>query len=242
MANAYSLDLELSSSQYAYIADGDQTGLDISGDITFEGWVKLEQLPSTAGTAFVMASKWNATVSQEYLFFFGSDDKFSLYYDTTTTTPTLIQSDAVGVDGDDVGEWVHFAAAVDVSAKTAALYKNAGLIASSLTSGDTTSIESGAASFAIGANFSSGSSTNYFDGKVDEVRIFSDIRSAGEILANVEKTTGFAVGTDDLVDIWRFENGYSSLSGNNDLTKAGSPDPVFSTDVPFTEGNFLAFL
>ena len=54
MANTYSLDLELTSSQYAYIADGDQTGLDITGDFTYEMWIKLEQLPSTAGASFLL--------------------------------------------------------------------------------------------------------------------------------------------------------------------------------------------
>ena len=51
MWNRYSLDLELSSSQYAYVADNPE--LSITGDITIEAWIKLEQLPSTAGTAFV---------------------------------------------------------------------------------------------------------------------------------------------------------------------------------------------
>jgi hypothetical protein len=42
--NTHSLDLELSSSQYAYITDANQTGLDITGDFTIEAWIKLNRL------------------------------------------------------------------------------------------------------------------------------------------------------------------------------------------------------
>ena len=43
-ANTHSTDLESGSSQYWSITDASQTGLDITGDFSIEGWVKLESL------------------------------------------------------------------------------------------------------------------------------------------------------------------------------------------------------
>ncbi len=56
-SGAASLDFELSSSQFAYITDASQSGLDLSSDFTIEAWLNLEQLPSTAGTSFAIVSK-----------------------------------------------------------------------------------------------------------------------------------------------------------------------------------------
>ena len=41
-ANTHSIDLEVDSSQALTITDGDQTGLDITGPITMEAWIKPE--------------------------------------------------------------------------------------------------------------------------------------------------------------------------------------------------------
>jgi hypothetical protein len=42
-----SLDLERSSSQYAYITDGSQSGLDITGDLSISLWAKFESALGT---------------------------------------------------------------------------------------------------------------------------------------------------------------------------------------------------
>lgn len=47
MANTYSLVLNSGSSQYAYINDASQTGLDLSGDFTFEAYVNPESAPGS---------------------------------------------------------------------------------------------------------------------------------------------------------------------------------------------------
>ena len=52
-------DLEVASTTYFSITDGSQTGLDITGDITLAGWVKLESTPPDGGSAgvYVIAAK-----------------------------------------------------------------------------------------------------------------------------------------------------------------------------------------
>ena len=146
--------------------------------------------------------------------------------------------------GGDVGTWAHAAVSVDVSlGESASFYKNGSPVAETLdTDNNATSIDDNVSDFAIGARESTSTYGNFFDGLVDEVRVWNDIRSAAEILANYNKElTGSEAG---LVGYWKLNNDYtdSQSSGNNDLTATGSP--VFSTDVPFVgaEGAFLPFL
>src|SRR3990172_1052049 len=102
MANTKSLDLELSSSQYASIADASQTGLDITGDISVVAWIDLEELPSTATTDFTIIGKWtSASGKRSYLFWIESgDDKLYFRYsddgEFTSAVTTLVSTTALG--------------------------------------------------------------------------------------------------------------------------------------------------
>lgn len=232
MANTHSLDLELSSSQYAGIVDGSQTGLDITGDITMEMWIKLEQLPSTAGTRFGFISKFDEGASQiSYRLESGTADKVEFFYsaDGNTTGWTRIITDNAIFDGGDVAAWVHLAVSVDVSAKTMVVYKDTVAdVGGNTTTGTDTSIFNGTADFQIGAI---SASAIYSDMKVNNARIWSDIRTSGEISSNWKTvlTSG-----DNLQGSWYNIDSHNDLTSNgNNLTAVASP--VFATDVPFVE-------
>ena len=226
MANTHSIDLELSSSQYLSIADGSQTGLDITGDISFEAWVKVEQLPSTAGSAFNLIAKDDVSSSRAYSLFIDSDDKLKVYYFQNNSTFTSIFSDAAIVVSGDVGSWVHIATTVDVSAQTAVMYKNSSSVGSTPQTTNATSIQNSTAVFTIGAN---GSPSNYFDGLIDEVRVWDDIRTSQEISDNYKQE--ISGGSANLQGYWQFNNDLlDQTTNNNDLTNNGSA--TFSTDIP----------
>lgn len=225
MANTYSLDLERTSSQYAYIADASQTGLDVTGDISIEVWIKLEQLPSTVSGTFTVLQKFDVAGQNSYAFQFQSDNKIYCYYSNDGTNATTLASDAAFVEAGDVGVWRHVAMAVNVAAKTAVAYKDGVAKAVSSLGGTATSIYNGTSVFKIGG-------PNFFDGLIDEVRVWSDIRTEAEIIANKDKQL---YGNEaNLVGYWRFNNNYEDFTANNnDLTSSGSP--VFSTSVPFVD-------
>ena len=184
MANTHSLDLELSSSQFAERAD--TASLSITGDFSIECWVKLEQLPSTATTIFSLVTKRESDTNESWIFNISTSDKLALIFsqDGTTGDRTNVGSDAAVVTAPDVGSWVHLAVTVDVSVPTVTLYKNGAAIASTAASADAVAMFDGNAAIRVGATDTT--EVLFFDGKIDEIRIWDDIRSAGEISANYQ--------------------------------------------------------
>lgn len=230
-ANSHSLDLELTSSQYASRAD--TASLSITDDISFSAWVKVEQLPSTAAGSFSICSKGdNGAGTESWVFYITSADKLSLIWssDGGSINRTIFTSDATVLAGGDVGSWVHFAVAADVGAKTATMYKNGASIASTKTTDLASAIYDGNGSTAIGC-LPAASPTFFMDGMMDEVVITSDIMTSTEIgflYAGWDATQK----VNNIAAYWKLNNDYTDSSGNgNTLTASGSP--VFSTSVPF---------
>lgn len=246
MSNTYSIDFELSSSQYGKA--NDNAYVSITGDITIELWMKLEQLPSTAGTQFTVVNKSDAQASnlRSWYTSIGTDDKFYVFYsaDGTSTNQTIIATDAAFAVGGDVGAWVHGAISVDVSAKTGTFYKNGSSVATSYVSGTDTAIHDNASNFTIGCIDSLSTARLFFDGKIDEVRLWDDIRTAQEISDNYQNE--IARNEAGLVGYWKFNEGTGTSvidSSTNSTTLTLVNTPAWSTDVPFRKaaGNSMFF-
>lgn len=226
--NTYSLDLEFDDSQYAYITDAAQTGLDITGDISVECWYRAESI----GVYRALVSKITTDdAKRSYRFFVNASGLvgFEYYSDGTATPRTLGYSTAAIVSS--TGTWYHLAATADVSGADVIIYKNGSAVATTQNPTTATSIYNGTCSFNVGASGDAGVDTaQYADGLIDEVRVWNDVRSAAEISANYQtQLTGAEAG---LVGYWRFNNDYlDETSNNNDLTAVNAP--VFSSTVPF---------
>ncbi len=241
--NTHSLDLELSSSQYASRAD--TASLSITGDLTAECWIKLEQLPSTAGTDMTLVAKWetDSNLRSYILFFDQATDKLSIAWSSDGTNVSQAITDAAFAVAGDVGKWVHIACSLDVSGKAAVMYKDTVSVGVGAGSGTQTAIHNNASKFAIGTNSIVAGATSFYDGLIDEVRMWNDIRSSGEVSANWKKEL---VGNEaGLVGYWKLNDDYtdSQTSGNNDLAATGSP--VFTRDVPFpiaVKGGYTYFM
>jgi len=223
MANTHSLDLESSSSQYASIDDASQTGLDITGDLTLECWVKFESL--AGGTYPALISKVGTTANtQAYVFVYqATEQKLYLQIRNAASSALTQITHSVALS---TGTWYHVAVALDVSVPSAKFYVDAVEYTGSVDSSNATDILNSSAPFAIGAVSNPG---QYFDGLIDEVRVWNDIRTAQEISDNYDlELTG---SESNLVGYWKLNNDYTDETSNgNDLTASGSP--VFSTTVP----------
>lgn len=177
------MDYELSSSEYSYAADS--ASLDLTGDMSFAGWFKLEQLPSTAGTIFNILAKWgDGAGEQGYRFYLSTADKLVMEYSSSgfyaSTGCQGASSSAVVVSGD-VGNWVHLAMTVDVSSRTFVAYLNGQAVTTTNTSGTATSIDLNGNRMGVGAKNADGTANQFYDGVIDDLALFGRILTTAEV-------------------------------------------------------------
>ncbi len=222
-ADTHSADLEKDSSQYLSIADGSQTGLDLSGSLTLEAWVKLESQPVNGGSEMAIIDKFDGdNNARSYaLRYVSVSGTYKLRLHTSSAGNTNTETDVAATLPN--GEWHHVA--VSKSGSTATFYVDGVSVGSG--SADS-SIYNGSATFAIGATVGN-SADGFFDGLIDEVKVWNVARSGSDILTDKGgESSGSETG---LVGYWKLNNSLSdSTSDGNTLTNNNSA--TFSTDVP----------
>lgn len=131
---------------------------------------------------------------------------------------------------DPTGQWNRFSIAWDASDSKAYFYRNGDLLGTR--TGALTAIHDNTSIFGLATYVSSGgSNTDFYDGLMDDVRVWNDIRTASEIMNyNREVLTG---SEGNLVAYYKLDSAVtdSQTSGNNNLTANNSP--TYSTDIPF---------
>ncbi len=230
----YSLDLELGSNQYASISNASQTGLNLSTKGTIEAWVNFESLPNN-GIYQNIVSKDAGGTNRSYSFrLFNSSGTYrleGLVYDGGNFDLYSYNWTPI------VGVWYHVALTIDVgnpSATTFEFFINGVSVGNgtAIVNNNLSAINNSTASFVIGRQDGIAS---YFDGLIEEVRVWNDVRTQAEIATNMF-TKLVPANEANLVGYWRFENDYlDETANNNDLTSSGSPVFVSTPDsVPFT--------
>jgi len=158
-------DFELSNSEYLSITDGSQSGLDVTGDITFGLWYK----PETVGIQASLIGKS------------GTSKGYNLQARTDNTVLCLSSSDGSAFDGQffstttlTISTWYHIVCRI--SSTTMTIW----IDGTQETGSDTTngSINNSTAVFMLGAN---DAPTNFTDGLVDDAFIFSEALSEAQI-------------------------------------------------------------
>lgn len=225
--NQGSLSVSRGTAQHLAIADGDQAGLDLAGDFTIESWVKpASQIPP--GQEYVLLSKWNSIPSEKaYLF---------AYYHNGLT-PTLAASISPNGLSDSkdvliphalpVGEWNHVAMVFKAAEGVVEFFVNGASIGSR---GGLASTINSSTNSPVQIGTRQGLGVTAFDGRLDDVRVWSIARTEAEIRDDYRKSL---VGTEPgLVGYWRFDSNAVDATGNhNDLTPVNGAS--FVSDAPF---------
>jgi len=223
--NTKSIDLERDNSQYAYITDAAQTGLDVTQNISVEAWIKKE---SDTGSPLIIVGKGTSDPGLWRFYEFNNHLQFRWWNDAGKGCGYITDNHVIA----NTAQWYHVAATVDITNKVIVMYVDGSSVAVTKDLDEASSGGSGNSTgkFGVGATNLDGTPAWFFDGLVDEVRVWSDIRTSTEISDNYNKQL---VGNEaNLVGYWQFNNDYLDLtSNNNDLTVVNSP--AFSTDVPF---------
>jgi hypothetical protein len=214
MPATHSLDLEKSSSQYAFIADASAPNLEISGSQTWEAWFKTEDL--TTNNQHLIAKYTSGTIKRIFI-----------------RTTGFMNCSLAGLSGTDnvessraflINIWYHVAMVYSSVDSKLYLYINGELDNSVSASGSATDTNG---EFAIGRLGGTGG-TNHFDGLIRNVRVWNVARTQQEIRDNMNIDTPSGTG---LQGNWILNNAYTDSSGNGyTLTPSGSP--VFSTTYP----------
>ena len=177
------VDFEEASSQYYTISDGSQTGLDITGDLSVSVWIKLEQLPSVAGSetfSFFTKDPVNGADRGMFWDILFTNNKMRFGYEDDASDSTRAESN-IAFTSSDVGKWIHTAVTVDVSSATINFFINGVNTGSTYTSQLATSIKNTTAPFDIGANYNNNSRKDFFDGMMDDFAIFDRLLTDAEI-------------------------------------------------------------
>jgi hypothetical protein len=204
-ASTMAVDLDTVDDDYLYAADS--ASLSVTGDFTAEAWVKRSS--DSSGEYPNILSKYDTGLNKrsfsfridvsDHLQLLISDDGTSAggHYAFITSTTTVKVADG----------WTHVGVSYDASAGSGQFYKDGSPIESG--SGLPNSIDDNATQATIGCYLNSGSPGFTFDGVIDEVRLWNDIRSDAEISNNYNRElTGKEAG---LVAYWPFDSIVSAI-------------------------------
>jgi hypothetical protein len=157
----------------------DSTSLSITGDLTIECWVNFESTPSSGNYMFFVAKSDGTQAGNSYSFgLHNNGGTLRLYHEIGDGTDTV----GVGVNWTpSAGTWYHVASVYDSSTPDVTFYVD-GSTQGSAQSTTQTAIQDVDTGLTLG-NYT----TDYLDGKLDDVRIWNDVRTSDEISNNYQK-------------------------------------------------------
>lgn len=241
MANTHSLDLELSSSQYAYAADS--ASLSVTQSLTIECGVNFESLTSVDQIIHTFVAKYDAdNNARSYAFGMRhSGGVLNLYMNISSDGQINANNLKLIPWTPSTATWYHVAWVYDHTVPSYIAYVN-GVKQGNTQTPQSTSIHNNNSQLRIGAFQVADPSAYLLDGKIDEVRIWNYARTAGQILEFKDKQIN--IPQTGLVACYNLNNALTDTSGNtNTLTLVGSPS--FSTTIPtltdFPSGGSLFF-
>ncbi len=218
-------DLESGSSQYFTVADN--ATLSLTGNLTLTAWIKPESV--TTSTAFDIIGKFDGANESYQLTQFG--DEVRLYIDSSSN---YVETTATNLA---TGTWYQVTGTYEAKSGTAKIYVN-GALQTTTTSGTIpTSIADDAGKFHIGAEDSTGGAGSYYDGLIDEARVYK--RTFTPVQARQFYTWGPSPA-----GYWNFDEntGTSTLYDRSGNSNTGTMTNVAATAwVPGKYGGALQF-
>ena len=196
-----------------HVEISDNNLLDLAGDHTLETWFRHDG----ASGYRVILSKYSGSWPPNYMLYLDGGD-IDFYNGATISGPSI-----------SANEWTHVAIVRDASSGIT-MYVNG----SSVATGGAGSSPANSGKLYIGSR----GDTYHFDGMLDEVRIWNDVRTATEISDNYK--TPLSGSEANLVAYYKFDDNLNDSSGNN-LHGTGSGDIGTYSESTATAGDPLVF-
>ncbi len=168
-------DFERDNSQYLKIESYEAVGLNFGLSFTLAGWIKRE----STGSDMVLVSKYDyGTNDRAYRLMINSDNNLRLIVSPDGTYNSAYSAIG-GATLTSANDWYHIAAVFDAGAQTFKIYLN-GILDAELNVTYNTVFQS-SAPFVVGADMNNGQAADFYDGLMDDWRVYSRALSATEI-------------------------------------------------------------
>lgn len=219
-------DLEASSSQY--YSKSSPNGMTFTDDFTVSAWIKLESYPTQGSITgrYNGTSGWNFYINSAGQVVLGGNNGGSSNFSAVTSYASL-----------PLNKWVHVAAQLDMSTFTATtttsyvMFDGVDVAASVARGGTNPTALVQAGNLGVGSI----NATNFFDGKIAQVAIYSAKVPQATIKASMNQT--LSGSETSLISAYSFNNSINDLSANaNNLTAQGSAVAT-DTDSPFANSS-----
>lgn len=215
------------SSQYAFIAPENQSGLDVGGNLSLDTWVKFDSFPSNFN--YHLISRWDNAPGH---------GTYRLYAYDPGNGSKLLGIDIVraNLSGDDACEktislspnvWYHLVGTWNNSTHAMNLYQNGSNVGSC--TGTQPMVSGRSDEFDIGAFYLNPSHIALMNGLMKDTRVWSKELTSSEVSSLYNSPS--SVSTTGLVSWWKFNGNANDSTGTNSLTTVNSP--TFQADSPY---------
>lgn len=201
-----------------HVVIADDPALDFTAAYTIEAWIRPDSFSWLGG----IVSKYHSKSANGFTLRLGGTENFrGIGFDGLETADDLLTA----------GQWVHVAAVNDNGART--LYLNG--VQQDLT-GTAISVVANEEPLMIGVDFGNGSTPRFFDGRIDEVRIWDTARTESDIRSGMNRIldgdeSGLVAyyrmdaisGTDVTDETGKGHHGVATYMNDDDRVASGAP-------------------
>ena len=175
------------SDQYLTIADGAQSGLDITGNLTLAFWINFSSYNGSTGYMPLGKADFVAADTRAYYIEFNISGSNKFDFEAGDGSSSVRQ----GVSwSPSTGVWYHLAVVYTTAAGSVKFYVD-GVQQGATQTGFPTSIANTSAAFQIGAGLD-GAQSYFINGMIDEVGVWARALSGAEITALYNSGAGLA--------------------------------------------------
>ena len=192
---------------------GAAASVKITGDLTLEAWVAIDNNPATRHT---IISRYETTNNdRSYAMEISANKTHFLYCSEDGTWTVGNRTEAADPNFEVDGTWHHTASTYKLSTEVGEVFKDGSNVTETQTT-EATGLNAGSEPLLLGAGRAGGAATRFMDGFIDEARVSNTVRSDSWIQTTYES------GRDDLLDFGSEETAPSAAPLGNINLRAQS--------------------
>ena len=212
--NTHAIDLFKEKEQYLFIDSKDQRGLDLFGTFTIEAWICLASLPSESNLFTILMKHDRVASTGGYELYINRENKLVFEYGDDDSKNTTASCDYIFTKND-INIWKHVAVVVNVAIVDVQFYIGSIEQKTILNYDDAKSIQKNSFPVIVGATWQNEGSVSFFDGSIDELRVWSLLRTQKQIKEHQKKE--LKGDEDGLLAYWSFNNSFEDITKNNNV-------------------------